>query len=110
MIDLARIDLDIDRTVVTARLKGEIDRSNVAAVRSRLYGAVGSTATALVVDLGETTFLDSSAVALLFELHEELSVRQQQLTIVVPREAPIRRALEFSGGMEELPIEPADDP
>jgi anti-anti-sigma factor len=40
-----------------------------------------------------TDYLDSSGVRLIFELAQRLSNRRQQLTLVVPADANIRRVL-----------------
>ncbi len=89
-------DLEFDQRhddVVVARLAGELDRSNAHAVGEALEAAVPNAALALVVDLSETTYLDSSGIHLLFDLHSRLDRRQQRLLVVVPEEARIARVL-----------------
>jgi anti-anti-sigma regulatory factor len=73
-------------------------------VRARLYDAAGRGASSLTVDLGELRFLDSAGVELLFRLREDLAARQMPLILIVPPQAPIRRALEvMDGGAMLLP-------
>jgi anti-sigma B factor antagonist len=46
-----------------------------------------------VVDLTETSYLDSAGIRLIFGLAERLSRRGQELRLVVPDGAPIERVL-----------------
>jgi anti-sigma B factor antagonist len=92
MSDLSRLDVSGD-DVVIARLSGEIDLSNAAQVGQDLGAAVPNSALGLVLDLTATSYLDSSGVHLIFGLAERLRRRQQQLRVVVPEGAPIRRVL-----------------
>jgi anti-anti-sigma factor len=79
--------------VVVARLTGEIDLSNARQMGEELASGVPNTALGLVIDLTATSYLDSSGVHLIFDLAERLRQRQQQLRVVVPEGAPIRRVL-----------------
>ena len=79
--------------VVVARVSGEIDLSNAVHVGEQLAAAVANTALGLVIDLTATDYLDSSGVHLVFDLADRLRQRQQQLRIVVPEGAPMRRVL-----------------
>jgi len=72
---------------------GEIDIVNAAEVGGQLFNAAPNTAPGLVVDLAEVTYLDSRGVHLLFELANRLRMRHQQLHLVVPSRALIRRVL-----------------
>jgi anti-anti-sigma factor len=90
--DLSQLDFSGD-DVVVARLSGEIDLSNAADVGEQLASAVPNSALGLVIDLTATAYLDSSGVHLVFDLAERLRRRQQQLRVVVPQGAPIRRVL-----------------
>jgi anti-anti-sigma factor len=92
MSDLARVEISGD-DVVVARLSGEIDLSNAAQVGEDLGAGVPNSALGLVIDLTATEYLDSSGVHLVFDLAERLQRRQQQLRVVVPEGAPIRRVL-----------------
>jgi anti-anti-sigma factor len=51
----------------------------------------------LVVDLTNTTYLDSAGLALLLRLAERMQARQQLLSIVVPVDSRVRRAFELTG-------------
>jgi anti-sigma B factor antagonist len=78
---------------VVARLAGEVDLSNASSVKDRLLHAVPNSAAALVLDLSETAYVDSSGVRLIFELAERLRSRGQRLELVVPDDSRIKRVL-----------------
>jgi anti-anti-sigma factor len=104
MSPLSEVKLAGDDDVVIARLTGEIDMSNAAEVGAQLTGAVANSALGLIVDLTATTYLDSSGVHLLFDLAERLRHRQQQLRVVVPEGAPIRRVLRIVEMGDAVPV------
>jgi anti-anti-sigma factor len=108
MSDLARVDVGAagggNGDVVVARLAGEVDLSNASEVGDELTAAVPNSALGLVLDLTATEYLDSSGVHLVFELAERLRRRQQQLRIVVPAGASIRRILRIVELDESVPV------
>ena len=79
--------------VVVAHVAGEVDLSNAESVTERLVDAVPNTASALVLDMSGTDYLDSSGVRMIFELAQRLRNRNQDLGLVVPEAANIRRVL-----------------
>ncbi len=103
MSDLSHLDVS-GEDVVIARLSGEIDLSNATEVGDDLSTRVPNTALGLVLDLTATTYLDSSGVHLVFDLAERLRTRQQQLRIVVPAGAPIRRVLRIVELGDTVPV------
>jgi anti-sigma B factor antagonist len=103
MSDLSRLDLSGD-DVVIARLSGEVDLSNAAHVGEELGAAVPNSALGLVLDLTATSYLDSSGVHLIFGLAERLRRRQQQLRVVVPEGAPVRRVLRIVELDDAVPV------
>lgn len=91
------IDVDFEQreTVLVAFISGEIDSSNAAELRLALSERLPSSSSALVLDLSEVGYLDSSGIHLLFELGRRLAARRQSLRLVVPEGAPMRRVLEL---------------
>jgi anti-sigma B factor antagonist len=59
-----------------------------------------------VVDLSETTYLDSAGLNLLFALGEEMRGRQQRLGLVVAEGSPIERMVSLVGLDKTLPVHP----
>jgi anti-anti-sigma factor len=81
---IAALHMETLQDVPVARLVGEVDASNARELGERLIHAVPNIAMGLVLDLSETTYVDSSGVQLLFELADRLRRRQQDLHLVVP--------------------------
>src|SRR4051812_31665163 len=104
MSDELGISIDGDEDIVVARITGEIDLASADTVGSELAAAVPNRALGLVLDLSRTSYLDSSGVSLVFELAERLRRRQQQLRLVVPEDAPLRRVLRIVNAADVVPI------
>ena len=105
MRQLARIVTEPhDDELVVARIEGEVDMSNAPAIGNRLRDLLTNHNLALVVDLGPTTYLDSSGIALLFSLADELRRRQQQLLMVVPESSHLVRAIRITGLDRAVPM------
>jgi anti-anti-sigma factor len=100
---LARVVEERRDDISIAAIEGEIDASNVREIGERLRSLLTNHSTALVVDLTETTYLDSAGINLLFELAGELTDRQQRLRLVVPASTPILRMLTIAGLVEVIP-------
>jgi anti-anti-sigma factor len=79
--------------VPVARLEGEVDLTRAPTIRVELLRAVENRDHGLVIDLRETTYLDSAGVNIIFELAERLSSRQQLLAAVVPDRAIVERVI-----------------
>ena len=71
--------------------------SNAGELGSAISSRVDNDARALIVDLSEVSYIDSSGLAVLFELQGRLGSRCQVLRIDVPPDASIRRALQLVG-------------
>jgi anti-anti-sigma factor len=106
MRQLARIVVETHHGLPVARLEGEVDMTNARSLGDRLRGLLTNRSVALVVDLGPTTYLDSSGIALLFGLSDELRLRQQQLHLVVPDGSPIARVVTITGLDRVAPTHP----
>ena len=98
------LDIRTEDGVVIARLMGEIDLANARAIGSLVTGAVPNDASGVVLDLSDTTYLDSSGVHLVFDLNERLVARQQRLVLAIPAESRIRRVLELVNVESVVPV------
>jgi anti-anti-sigma factor len=101
---IARVEVTTHGSVPVARIDGEIDLSNAGVIGERLRSLLSNRSEALVVDLGPTTYLDSSGITLLFGLGEELRRRQQELHVVLPDRSPLRRVLGIVGLEQAVPM------
>ncbi|MGZ6910314.1 MAG: STAS domain-containing protein [Acidimicrobiia bacterium] len=104
MKPLARLTVETVGGMTVARLSGEVDLSNVDDVGATLLEAVRPELDCLVVDLSETTYLDSTGVRLLFDLAMRLQTRRQVLRIVVADAAIVRRVLILTKLDEAVPF------
>jgi len=95
-------EISIDPSgVPVIRLAGEIDMSNVDALRTVIEPVMESAPARVDFDLAGLEFMDSSGIALL------LRVAAKTQTVRVREPSPIvRRLIEATGLTEILPIEP----
>ncbi|HEU0019172.1 MAG TPA: STAS domain-containing protein [Thermoleophilaceae bacterium] len=91
---------------VVAHVEGELDMSNCSYVRDELTRSIPGDAGGMVIDLGETVYLDSAAIELLFELARRLGRRRQDLRIAMPDDSPLRRVLELTDVRAVAPVHP----
>jgi anti-anti-sigma factor len=82
MSGLAALEVDHSGEVPVVRVSGEVDASNADDLRDALLRAVSNQHRGLVVDLSETSYLDSAGIQLLFDVAERLRVRQLELRVV----------------------------
>jgi len=107
MSTLARVHEECHDDVPVARLEGEIDASNAEEIGDRLRALLTNRSVALVVDLTETTYLDSAGINLLLALGAEMQGRQQRLGLVVAARSPIARVISITGLDRAVPAQPA---
>ena len=86
-----------------AALSGEIDLSTVEDVEGGLRSAIDDGAGAIVLDLREVSFLDSSGLRLLLRLHKDLGEAGRRLVLVQgPRR--VARVFELTGAEDQFEI------
>jgi anti-anti-sigma factor len=78
-----------------ARIRGEIDMSNVGELSLTLQNSVVQTAAGLVIDFTQTEYLDSAGLHFIFDLGKRLRDRGQRLYLVVPPGSPVAAVLEI---------------
>lgn len=94
---LARVSEEHREDVPIATVVGEVDASNAGEVGDRLRRLLTNQSAALIVDLSDTTYLDSAGINLLFELASELQHRQQRLRLVIDPSSQIARVMAIVG-------------
>jgi anti-anti-sigma factor len=92
----AEIVLERRDHAVVARLGGEVDMSNAAYVREQLLASMPNEAKLLVLDLGSCRYLDSAAIAIVFDLSRRLGRRRQELRIAMPPDSSLKRVIELT--------------
>jgi anti-sigma B factor antagonist len=104
MNELAALRFEREGDLVVAIVAGEIDPSNARELGRQLNRAVPNDTMAVLLDMTEVHYLDSSGVQLIFEFAERLDARQQRLAVVVPEDSPARRVLEIVALDSTAPI------
>jgi anti-anti-sigma factor len=107
MPELARLSFESDGDVELARVAGEVDASNVDQLTADLLDAVSNDVRALVLDLTQTSYIDSSGISLIFDAAARLRNRRQDLRLVVPPKSFVGEVLSAVSMQESVPIDPA---
>lgn len=92
---LADVQFDDRDGSPVARIRGEVDMSNVSQLSSALRNAVLQSSPGLVIDFSETQYLDSAGLHFIFDLGKRLRDRGQRLFLVVPSVSPVAPVLEI---------------
>ena len=109
MNNQAQSDVSYRDSVGVVALSGEVEIVQANSLRERLLGAVRNEDLGLVVDLSDTTYIDSVGVSLLFELAERLAERQLRLAVVLPQAGLVERVLTIVNLRSVAPIHPTLD-
>ena len=110
MSELARVEVQDRDGLRVAAVTGEVDASNADEIRSALVAALPNAALGLMADLRKLTYLDSSGIAVLFEIAERLTKRGQVLALVLGSDSLIRPTMELTGvGSVAVLSETTDD-
>jgi anti-anti-sigma factor len=92
---LADVHFEDHDGIPVARIRGEVDMSNVGELTVALQNAVVQSAPGILVDFSETTYLDSAGLHFVFELGKRLRDRGQRLCLVVPPGSPVATVLDI---------------
>lgn len=90
---IATVSIERRGALPVVHVRGEIDFPNADAVRTDVFGTMPIDGPGLILDLTQTTYLDSSSIRMLFEVAEHLQASHQRLLLVVTEEALIRRVI-----------------
>jgi anti-sigma B factor antagonist len=95
-LPLADVAFSADGDVVVASVRGEIDLSNAGDLGDAIRRRLTNEALALVLELTEVEYLDSSGIHLIYELHDRLRNRGQDIRVVIAPGAVIGEALRLA--------------
>ncbi|HEU0023056.1 MAG TPA: STAS domain-containing protein [Thermoleophilaceae bacterium] len=101
---LVGLDIEEREDIVVAHVSGELDIAEATVTGESITAAVPSSARGLVVDFSELTFIDSSGIAMLFQLVRQMSARRQLLGVVARADEPVSRVLEIVEFERAAPI------
>jgi anti-anti-sigma factor len=95
---LAQLEFDQeDGAVVIGRVIGDLESANADELRGALGRRLRNDSAGLVLDLTATSYLDSAAIELLFDLARRLRTHRQRLRLVLPAKDPMRGVLTLCG-------------
>jgi anti-sigma B factor antagonist len=100
----ASVQVEYSGRVVVARIRGEIDTSNVSDVERVLQTGVSAEALGLVVDLTGVDYFNSTTIKMLFGIFEQLRERGQQLRVAINDDAPMRTILSLVNLEQLIPL------
>ena len=107
---LATIEVEQHGYISVARLRGEIDTSNVSEIGEVLGGvAVDDGSQGMVIDLSKVAYLNSATVKLLFDLADQMHKRHQQMRLVMTEAAPMRKLILLLKFDRVVPLDKAID-
>jgi anti-sigma B factor antagonist len=81
-IEFAAWDEQVDSGTRIVAVRGEIDLFTAPEFKQRVNAAIEGGTHLVVVDLSETSFIDSSSLGILISAHKRLRMRGDALTIV----------------------------
>ena len=79
--EFSAADVPVDATTHVVTVHGEIDIFTAPEFKERISAAIDAGRDLVVVDLADTTFIDSSSLGVLISAHRRLSGRDGRLVI-----------------------------
>jgi anti-sigma B factor antagonist len=102
--ELVQLETEARGDVVIAHVSGELDLAGAPSTGEAIGEAVPTSARALVVDFSGLEFIDSSGIAMLFNLVRRLGGRRQELHVVARSGEPVARVLEIVEFQRAAPV------
>ena len=81
-IEFTAWEEQVDSKTRVVAVRGEIDLFTAPEFKQRVNAAIEAGTSLVVVDLNETSFIDSSSLGILISAHKRLRMRGDQLAIV----------------------------
>ena len=92
---LVGLEIEERDDIVIAHVTGELDIAEASVTGDQITEAVPSSARGVVIDFSQLTFIDSSGIAMLFQLVRHVSARRQELRVVAVPGGPVARVLDI---------------
>jgi len=92
---LVGLEIEERDDLVIAHVTGELDIAEASFTGDQITEAVPSAARGLVIDFLDLGFIDSSGIAMLFQLVRHVSARRQELRVVARPGGPVARVLDI---------------
>lgn len=102
---LNRLEITVSKhgTTTTIALAGEWDLAEQKSTRNAIRDALRQSPECLVLDLSQVSFIDSSGIRVVLELHQRSTQRNVHL-VIVPGPRAVRRPFEILGLTDRLPF------
>ncbi len=84
---------------------GELDLNTAVELAQHVQAALAAAPAALTLDLSDLTFMDSSGLRLLIELHQCAAAQAWTLALIPPEHESARAILRLTGADTALPFE-----
>jgi len=104
---MPQLRVEREGDVLVAALNGELDLGSRPFVEEALRDGFPVEAAAIIIDLTEVSFLDSSAVEMLFALHEDIALSRRRMGVVLANDALPRRSIEIYDASGVLDLYPS---
>jgi anti-sigma B factor antagonist len=95
--------------IITMAVQGELDLLTAPKLAGRIGELLRAEPGDVVLDLGETEFIDSAGLSILLNVQRRLERRGGQLRVICD-EGPVRRVIELARLEETLGVVPASVP
>jgi anti-sigma B factor antagonist len=92
--------------IATVAVQGELDLLTAPKLAARIGELLRVEPCDVVLDLGETEFIDSAGLAILLNVQRQLERRGRQLRVICD-DGPVRRVIELARLEEALGVVPA---
>ena len=99
---LLSVEPEVTGSRTVLRVEGEVDLATAPQLHAAIDAAFTSAAREVCVDLGGTTFMDSSGLHVLVAATQRAAEVGCELTLVCPS-GPVARVIELSGVSELIP-------
>jgi anti-anti-sigma factor len=96
-------------SAVTVWIAGELDMTTAQTLSQHVEEHLSGGVSELTLDLGDISFMDSSGLRLLIELHDRSQQQAWQLKLKPPRHESAALVLRATGADTALPFEPASE-
>jgi anti-sigma B factor antagonist len=103
--ELAKLSFESEGDIEIAHVAGEVDASNVEELTRQLLESVSNEAQAVVLDLTNTSYIDSSGISLIFDAAARLKNRRQHFRLVVVPESFVSEVLAAVSMADAVPID-----
>lgn len=105
MSEIASLSHESIGDIEVFRVVGEVDVSNVSTLSEQLLGSVSNQARAVILDLSNTTYIDSSGISLIFDAASGVKDRRRELRLVVVPSSFVAEVLSAVSIDESVPID-----